>query len=62
MTKLFILDYANSIVDIYDMEDSVEVNEELIEELGHNSTHCSWMYGDDIEMIYNREVIRDGKH
>ena len=60
MEKLVILDYSTGEVDVYDIDSEVEVNEDLIESLGHNSNDCYWMCGENIRVTFNSEIVRNG--
>lgn len=60
MEKLVILDYSTGEVDVYDIDSDVEVNEYLIESLGHNSNDCYWMVGENIKITFNSEIVRNG--
>lgn len=57
MEKLIILDYSDSSVHIFDIDNSegkLVVDEEYIEEMGFKASNCSWMQG-DIETTYHRD-------
>lgn len=58
MEKLVILDYTNATVDFYDVEPDVDIDESYIEELGFNTNNCSWMFGDNMEITFNKEVLK----
>lgn len=58
MEKLIILDYAVPIVHIYDVDSEANIDEEYIENLGINTNCASWMFGEDIEMIYHKETLK----
>lgn len=58
MEKLVILDYVIPSVHIYDVDSDADVDEEYIENLGFNTNSCSWMFGEEMEIIYHKEVLR----
>ena len=58
MEKLVILDYTNATVDFYDVEPDVDIDESYIEELGFNANNCSWMFGDNMEITFHKEVLK----
>ncbi len=55
MKKLIVLDYCIATVDIYDINDNINVDEEFIKSLGFNTNICEWMCGDNIEINYHDE-------
>ena len=58
MKKLVILDYTNATVDFYDVEPDADIDESYIEELGFNTNNCSWMFGDNMEITFHKEVLK----
>ena len=58
MKKLIILDYTAPIVHIYDVDTEVNIDDEYIEKLGINTNCACWMFGNDIEMIYHKEILK----
>lgn len=58
MEKLIILDYTNATVDLYDVESDANIDESYIEELGFNTNNCSWMFGENMEITFHKEVLK----
>ena len=58
MEKLVILDYVVPSVHIYDIDSEADIDEEYIENLGFNTDSCSWMFGEDVEIIHHKEVLK----
>jgi len=58
MEKLVILDYVIPSVHIYDVDPEADVDEEYIENLGFNTNSCNWMFGEEMEIIYHKEVLK----
>lgn len=49
MEKLAVIDYSNSSITIYTLDEelsSIEDSEELLKKLGHNTDECSWMFSE----------------
>ena len=58
MEKLVILDYVVPSVHIYDVDPDAEIDESYIENLGFNTNSCSWMFGDDMDITFHKEVLK----
>lgn len=58
MMKLTILDYTNSTIDIYDVEENVEINEDYINKLGFNIKNCLYMVNKRVELTYHKEILQ----
>ena len=58
MEKLIILDYVVPTVHIYDVDSNVEIDESYIEDLSINTNCASWMFGEDIEIIHHKGVLK----
>ena len=58
MKKLIILDYVVPTVHIYDLYPDVDIDESYIKNLGINTNCASWMFGEDIEIIHHRKVLK----
>ena len=58
MEKLIILDYTNATVDLYDVESDANIDESYIEELGFNTNNCYWMFGENMEITFHKEVLK----
>lgn len=55
MEKLIILDFCKAEVHVYDIDDSVIVDEDFIECLGFNSNDCQWMNG-KLEITFHKKL------
>lgn len=51
MKKLVVMDYSSSEIHVYKCDNSVEINDEYIENLGHHVSECAWMFGKGIDII-----------
>lgn len=58
MKSLIILDYSTASAHLYDVADSVAVNEEYISNLGFHTSECEWMIGNNIEVNVHKGVLR----
>ena len=58
MEKLVVLDYTNATVDFYDVDSEADIDESYIESLGHNTNCCSWMFGENIEITFHKEILK----
>lgn len=58
MEKLVILDYVVPSVHVYDVDTEANIDETYIENLGFNTNSCSWMFGDGIDIIFHKEVLK----
>lgn len=53
MEKLAVMDYSNSSITIYTLDEelsSIEDSEEVLKKLGHNTDECSWMFSENIKV------------
>ena len=57
MEKLIILDYTNSSVDIYNVDENANIDESYIRDLGYDS-NCLWMFSVDPLITYHEEVLK----
>ena len=59
MEKLVVLDLSDTSVHIYDIDSDYEPEdmEDLLSDLGHHPSNCSWMCGENVAIEYHREVI-----
>ena len=58
MEKLIILDYVVPTVHIWDIDSDADIDETYIENLGFNTNSCHWMFGDEMEIIHHKEVLK----
>ena len=57
MEDLVILDYNNSTVHFYKVDNDANIDENYIEKLGFNTNECSWMFAEDIGIIKHKGVL-----
>ena len=57
MEDLVILDYSNSTVHFYKVDNNANIDENYIEKLGFNTNECSWMFAEDIGIIKHKGVL-----
>ena len=58
MEDLVILDYSNSTVHFYKVDNNANIDENYIEKLGFNPDGCSWMFAEDIEVIKHKGILK----
>lgn len=56
--ELIILDYSTATVHIYNVDPGVNIDEEYISNLGFHTSNCSWMFGEDIEIIRHKGLLK----
>lgn len=56
--KLIILDYSTSMVHFYKVDNSVEINEEYISNIGYNPSNCAWMFGSHIDTFKHKNILK----
>lgn len=54
METLVILDYSTQTVHIYKVSVDLDIDYNYIHTLGYNPDTCSWMVGEDIEIIKHK--------
>ena len=57
MEDLVILDYSNSTVHFYKVDNDANIDENYIEKLGFNPNCCSWMFAEDIGIIKHKGIL-----
>ena len=57
MEDLVILDYNNSTLHFYKVDNNANIDENYIEKLGFNINECSWMFAEDIGIIKHKGVL-----
>ena len=57
MEDLVILDYSNSTVHFYKVDNDANIDENYIEKLGFNTNECSWMFAEDIGIIKHKGIL-----
>jgi len=58
MEKLALLDYNTKEVHIWDVDSEAAIDEEYLSDLGFHTSECNWMFGEDIEVIFHKEVLK----
>ena len=58
MEDLVILDYSTLTVHFYKVDSNADINDDYIEKLGFNTSECSWMFAEDIEVIKHKGIIK----
>ena len=58
MEDLVILDFNNSTVHFYKVDNDTNINDDYIEKLGFNTNECSWMYAEDIDVFKHKGIIK----
>lgn len=55
MEKLVIIDYNDLSVHFFDVATNRDID---IEELGFKQSQCSWMFGESIDIVFHKEVLK----
>ena len=58
MEELVILDYSNSSIHFYKVDNNTNINDNYIENLGFNTYECSWMLDKDIDIIKHKGILK----
>ena len=58
MEELVILDYSNSSVHFYKVDNNTNINDDYIEKLGFNPDDCSWICAEDVEVIKHKGILK----
>ena len=58
MEELVILDYLNSSVHFYKVDNDADVDYDYIEKLGFNPDGCSWMFAEAIDVFKHKGIIK----
>ena len=58
MEDLVILDYNNSTLHFYKVDNDANIDENYIEKLGFNTNECSWMFAEDIGIIKHKGILK----
>lgn len=58
MEKLAIIDYSTASIHIYDIDPEIDIDESYIESLGFNIDECYWMFGETINIIHHKELLK----
>lgn len=58
MEKLVILDFNTASVNVYDVDSKANIDEEYISNLGYHTSECSWMFAEELNITYHKEVLR----
>lgn len=59
MEKLVVIDFLCQGVEvhIYDISSDIEVDEEFIEKLGHDTSYCQWAFGTKVDIVKHKVKI-----
>lgn len=59
MEKLVVIDFLCQEVEvhIYNISSDIEVDEEFIEELGHDTNHCQWTLVTKVDIVKHKGKI-----
>lgn len=58
MKELIVLDYSNMTVHFFNVDSSIKIDEEYVYNLGFHTSNCSWMFGEDIEIIRHKGLLK----
>lgn len=58
MEELVILDYSDSTVHFYKVNSNTNTDEDYIRKLGYNPDGCSWMFGEYINVVKHKGIIK----
>ena len=58
MKKLIVLNYTNGKVHDYIVSSNKEIDESYVGDLGFSASNCEWMCGEDIKVIFHKEVLK----
>lgn len=58
MQQLVILNYTTSTIDIYNIENLVDVNDDYLSSLGYNPDECSWMWSDELKVKFHSKTLK----
>ena len=58
MEDLVILDFNNATVHFYKVDSDANIDEDYITKLGFNTSSCSWMFAEDIEVIKHKGILK----
>lgn len=58
MEKLVILDFSNASVHFYNVDSEADIDDSYIEKLGHHCSNCQWMFGEQMEIIHHKGILK----
>lgn len=59
MEQLVVLDHSDTSVHIYNIDSNYEHDtEDLLSDLGHHPSNCSWMFGEYVKIEFHNEIIK----
>lgn len=59
MKQLIVIDIAYPVeVHIYNVSKDIDINEKYIESLGFDVDYCQWAYGDNVSIMFHKEVLK----
>ncbi len=56
---LVVLDYSNSSVHFYRVDEGLKIDENFISKIGHHPSNSEWMYAPDVEIIWHNGINDD---
>lgn len=59
MEKLVVIDFLCQEVEIhiYNISSDIEIDEEFIEKLVHDTNHCQWAFGTKVDIVKHKRKI-----
>lgn len=58
MEQLIVLDFSDNSVHFYNIDSNYEPDvEDLLSELGHHSSSCSWMFCENVNVEFHSGII-----
>lgn len=58
MEQLIVLDFSDNSVHFYNIDSNYEPDvEDLLSELGHHLSNCSWMFCENVNVKFHSSII-----
>lgn len=58
MEQLIVLDFSDNSVHFYNIDSNYEPDvEDLLSELGHHASNCSWMFCENVNVEFHSGII-----
>ena len=58
MEKLVVMNYNTLSVHVYNVDPEADIDEEYISNLGHHTSECSWMFGENIDIVHHKGILK----
>ena len=58
MEKLVILEFNTLSVHVYNVDKDANIDEEYISNLGYHTSECSWMFGEEIDIVHHKGILK----